>query len=368
MPDSSQPRESVQVTQSFMPPVEDYMGYVRDIFATRHLTNHGKYEQKLQRELAAYLRVPALELYSNGTLGLQLAIRLLGLNGKTVITTPFTYVATVSALLWEGCRVLLADIDSRSLCIDPMAVRRRIESEPDVAGILPVHVYGNACDVEAIGEIAAHYKVKCFYDAAHAIGSFLDGQSLFAFGDAAVGSFHATKLFHTIEGGCIAAPPERMRKLRLLGAFGHCGDSHECLGINAKLSEFHAAMGLCVLPHLPKIIGRRAAIGAIYDSLLDTRKGLRRPVLHPGLKWNHAYYPVIFPDNAALMHVMAVLTAKNIHPRRYFYPALSRLPYLPGQSCPIAEDIAERVLCLPLWAEMPDDLAEQIAALVNKAM
>lgn len=361
----------VQVTHSALPPLEDYLECVRDIFASHWLSNQGKYAQALEQALKTWLGVPELAICANGTLALQLALRMLGLNGKKVITTPFTYVATLSSLLWEGCTPVFADIDPQTLCIDPSAVEQRLREHPDVAGILAVHVYGNACDVDALAELARRHDLHVLYDAAHAFGTRLYGKSLFTFGDAATCSFHATKLFHTVEGGCIVTHSEAdLRKLRLLRAFGHRNDDHICLGINAKLSELHAAMGVCLLPLVPEIIEKRRALCAVYDEALrmgaaPRLRGLR---LHPGLQWNYAYYPVIFEDARDLQKTLAALRAENIHPRRYFYPSLSQLPYFPSESCPVSDSIAARVLCLPLAADMEEALVSRIAAIVRDAL
>lgn len=371
----ARPPGPVQVTKAPLPPLEDYLACVRRIFETHELTNMGEYARRLEKELAAALDAPVLIVCANGTLALQLALRLLGLNGKTVITTPFTYVATLSALLWEGCTPVFADIDPESLCMSPAEAARQLEAHPEAAGLLPVHVYGNACDVGALDGLARERGIPVLYDAAHAFGSRLDGKSLFAYGDAATASFHATKLFHTVEGGCIVArDPAARAQLELLRAFGHRGDSHYSLGINAKLSELHAAMGLCLLPELAANIARRTQITDIYDAAFGIgpdgaagREGLRRPRLAPGLEWNHVYYPVIFPDGATRARVAAALEAEDIHPRRYFYPSLTRLPYVETPPCPVSEDMAERVLCLPLWADMAPELAAEIADLTLAA-
>lgn len=360
----------VQVTRSTLPPLDLYMEHVRDMFASRQMTNQGAYARRLEASLAGFLNVPTLSLCANGTLALQIALRLLGLNGKKVITTPFTYVATLSALLWEGCTPVFADIDPRTLCIDPADVARLLEEHPDTAGILPVHVYGNACDVDRLANLAARHGLRVLYDAAHVFGSILDGKSLFAWGDAAVGSFHATKLFHTVEGGCVITPrTDDKARLDLLRAFGHVGDEHKCLGINAKMSELHAAMGLCLLPGIADILALRAEKAALYDKALRMADGssvLRRPALAPGLVWNHAYYPVIFPDHASLARTMAALRQRDIYPRRYFYPSLTRLPYVNSPACPVAEDMAERVLCLPFWPEIDEGLIAEIAGVALK--
>lgn len=357
----------VQVTRASLPPLEDFLSYVREIFASRQLTNQGKLVMRLEQALRDTLEVPALSLCNNGTVALQLSLRLLGLNGKKVITTPFTYVATLSSLLWEGCTPIFADIDPRTLCLDPAEVERRLAEHPDAAGILPVHVFGNACDVEALAAIARRHGLRILYDAAHAFGSTLDGRSLFDWGDAAVGSFHATKLFHTVEGGCVVThSAQDKERLGLLRAFGHRGDEHFCLGINGKMSELHAAMGLSLLPQLPDMLADRRQRAEMYDRELRLEASpLRRPALAPGLNWNHAYYPVIFPDHAMLMRAVAALQAENIFPRRYFYPSLTRLPYVDSPACPIADDTAERILCLPFWPDMDEALQVRIAALVR---
>ena len=358
----------VYVTQSSLPPCEEFINYVRSIFASRQMTNGGRYATELEQALTHYLKANCLALCANGTLALQLTNRLLGLNGKKVITTPYTYVATVSALLWEQCTPIFADIDAKTLCISPDAVRKQLQRHPDASGILPVHVYGNACDTEALESLGREYGIPVLYDAAHAFGSRLRGKHLPTYGDAAICSFHATKLFHTVEGGCVITPRrDDQARLRLLRAFGHEGDNHQCLGINAKMSELHAAMGLCLLPGMTDILDLRRYKVAIYDSALEScwELGLSRPRMAEGLEWNHAYYPVIFPNAAAMHRTLAALEARNIHPRRYFYPSLTRLPYLPGQSCPVAEDITERVLCLPFWPDMDEGIIHQIAEIIQ---
>lgn len=361
----------VAVTQSTLPPLEDYLSYVRQIFASHQLTNQSRFTQQLERELAAFLGAQTLIATANGTLALQLAIRHLGLAGKKVITTPFTYVATISALLWEGCEPVFADINPETLCLDPASVSDCLASHPDAAAILPVHVFGNAVDVAGMAEIAQEHQLKLLYDAAHAFGSKLDGHSLFTFGDAAIGSFHSTKLFHTVEGGCIVTPKkEDAPELALLRAFGHVNDDHRCLGINAKLSELHAAMGLALLPAVPDLIQKRAQKTSLYDSLLglpEAQKPFCTIRLAPGLEWNHAYYPLIFENGVLMRKALAALDKENIHPRRYFYPSLTQLPYIRSQKCAIAEDIASRIVCLPLWPDMDDAIIAKTAGIILAA-
>lgn len=360
-------RKAIQVTESFLPPREEFMAYIDNIFKSHSLTNQGPYVQTLERDLRAYLDVPQLTLCSNGTLALQLALRLLRLNGKKVITTPFTYVATLSSLIWEHCEPVFADIDQESLCLDPEAVRHALKDNPDTAGIMPVHVFGNACDVDAFALLAKEYDLHIIYDAAHAFGSRLYDKSLLDFGDASTCSFHATKIFHTVEGGCVVSPnSDDARKLGLLRAFGHVGDIHVCPGINAKMSELHAVMGLSILKYMRQNLEKRARVAGAYNKYLNISSNpeIRQPRLAKGLEWNHAYYPVIFSSEEQLLKVSKALNKENIFPRRYFYPSLTTLPYSPKQSCPVAEDIAKRIICLPFWADMPLELAEKIATLV----
>ena len=319
---------------------------------------------ELEQRLTDLLAVPHLALCANGTLALQLALRASGLAGKEVVVTAFSYAATVSALLWEGCTPIFADIDEDTLCLSPADAARRIG--PNTAGILPVHLYGNACDVEGIGTLAKDAGLITLYDAAQAFGSSLNGHSLPSFGDYATCSFHATKIFHTVEGGCVVTHDKSAAdKLRLMRACGHVGDTHIMPGTNAKLSEMHAAMGLSLIDRVQESIAARGRVAQIYDALLPVGGALRRPTLHPGLTHNHAYYPVVFESEAVVLRVMDTLQQENIHPRRYFYPALNTLPYLPDrQSCPTAESVARRVLCLPLYAELEERTVERIVQII----
>lgn len=362
-------KKDIFVTAASLPERDVYDTYVDRIFSSRWLTNNGSMLIELERELRKFLGVPYLELCANGTLALQLALRLLNLHGKKIITTPYTYVATLSALLWENCEPVFVDIDPYTMCLDPSLVEDCLKNDPDVAGIVPVHVYGNACDVEAFDLISERYKIPALYDGAHAFGSVYRGKSLLSYGHASICSFHATKIFHTVEGGCVIThKAEEDREARLMRAFGHVHDTHYTLGINTKLSELHAAMGLSLLPRITENLKQRARLTSLYDQYLTpaNNEHLRGLGLREGLIWNHAYYPVIFADSNMRARVMSALEKERIHPRRYFYPALTRLPYIHGQSCPVAEDISEKVLCLPLWPDMEDKLVERICGIINK--
>lgn len=360
-------KKPVYVTESFLPPKEEFTDLVNNIFESHTLTNQGPYVNQLESDLKKFLKLDHLVSCANGTLALQLAIRMFGLNGKKVITTPFTYVATLTSLMWENCIPVFADIDPQTLCLSPESAQAALEMHPDTAALMPVHVFGNACDVAGFAELAQKHNLKIIYDAAHAFGSELNGKSLLAHGDASTCSFHATKLFHSVEGGCIVAPNKKCaHKLGLLRAFGHIGDAYYEPGINAKMSELHAAMGLCVLKHTRANMQKRVKLAQIYNELLQIGQNphLATPRIASGLNWNHAYYPVIFKSENILVQVTKALNQKNIFPRRYFYPSLTTLPYAPKQVCPVADDIAKRIICLPFWPDMPEDTLKEVAEIV----
>jgi dTDP-4-amino-4,6-dideoxygalactose transaminase len=358
----------VQVTKARVPDYTAYTAYLESIFSTRYLTNHGSLSRLLESALRDYLRVPHIGLCANGTSALQLGLHVAGLAGKEVVTTPFSYVATVSALLWEGCSVRFADIEKDTLCLDPASVSETIT--PRTAGLLPVHIYGNICDVDALAAVARAGDLRVFYDAAQSFGSVYRERNVADFGDYVAYSFHATKIFHTVEGGgLVTRTPEDHDAFTLLLACGHRGDMHLRPGINAKLSELHAAAGLCLLDGTAANIAGRKRVSRMYDVLLPD-DGLRRPVLRPGLTYNYAYYPVIFESEATTLRAIERLHRDNIFPRRYFYPALNTLPYLQGerQSCPTAESIAPRVLCLPLYAELEESTVERIVYIIRNSL
>jgi dTDP-4-amino-4,6-dideoxygalactose transaminase len=359
--------EPIFVTRAVVPDFQEYSGYLEQIFASRHMTNDGICLRRLERELADRLRVAHVALCSNGTMALQIALHAAGMAGKKIATTPFSFVAATSALLWTGCAPVFIDIDEETLCMDPAKLADALDADADIRGLLPVHIYGNICDVESIEKVVKDAGVPLVYDAAQCFGSEYLGRSVLDYGDFAVCSFHATKVFHTGEGGAvIARTEEQLQAVHLLRASGHIGDTHIRLGINAKLSEFHAALGLCLLKRTADNIAGRKKVSALYDALLPER-GMRRPGRRPGLAYNYAYYPVIFDSESTVLRAMDVLRRENIFPRRYFFPALNTLPYLPlrGQSCPAAEDVARRALCLPLYAELEESAVGKIAAIIQ---
>ncbi len=359
----------VYVTKSRMPDEETFFRYCQDIFKSSQITNNGKYVHKLEYSLSAYLGVSHLLVCNNGTTSLMLALQCAGLAGKKVAVTPYTYVATLSALLWLGCEPVFIDIDPESLCLSPDLLRDRLKEEPDIAGVLPVHVYGLACDVESLESICKENGIVLIYDAAQAFGSRYKGKSLLDYGDYSICSFHATKIFHTAEGGCVIShSAEAHKKLSLARAFGHINDDHYSLGINAKMSELHAALGLSLLAETDEEIARRKELHDIYDQALDGLP-LRRPAIRDGLEWNNAYYPILLPDEESRSRVEKALSAQGIIPRRYFYPALNTLPYVKNEwrvSCLVAEETVKRILCLPMYGELREEDISCIVQYIQK--
>lgn len=355
----------IYVTRTYLPPREEYLRWLDKAYASHVLTNNGPIHKELEEALRARFEVPFLRLMANGTLALQLAIRALGVTGK-VITTPFSYVATTSAILWEGCEPVFADIDPRTGCIDPACIEKAVV--PGVTAILATHVYGIPCDVEAIEAIARRHGLHVIYDAAHAFDVTWKGRSILQWGDASTLSFHATKLFHTVEGGATVLKDfAHDKQLRLLRSFGHVLDEHFTLGINAKMSEVHAAMGMAILPHMPEVLRGRKAVMDRYDAALADLP-VQRPLVPEGTGYNYAYYPVFLRSAAEREHVLATLAKGGVHGRRYFFPSLDELPYVNGGACPRSRDLSMRALCLPLYPELEADEVDRIAGLLRQAV
>jgi len=351
----------INVSKPYLPSIEKYKELLDGIFSREWLTNNGPLVRQLEAELKDYLKTDNLLFVSNGTIALQLAIRALNLTGE-IITTPFSYVATTSSIVWENCRPVMVDIDPDTLNIDPEKIRRAIT--PSTSAILATHVYGNPCDVFAIDEIAREYGLKVIYDAAHAFGTSIDGESIFAWGDISATSFHATKLFHTVEGGAVfARDPDVLQVLATMRSFGQVGDDFVRVGINGKNSEFHAAMGIANLPHVDEILASRKALSLRYQKGLDGAN-LRRPLIRVPCTYNHAYFPVIFDSEAMLHRVTEALRQNDVFPRRYFFPSLSSLNYVGVQNTPISDDIASRVLALPLYFGLEGADVDRIASVI----
>jgi len=356
----------INVTKTYLPPLDQYNAYLQQIWSSGWVTNHGPLVEELQHKLKAYFGVKHLFFVANGTIALQIAIKALDLQGE-IITTPFSYVATTSSIAWQEKKPVFVDIDPQTLCLNASLLKQKITSR--TSAILATHVYGNACDVEAIQKIADEYGIKVIYDAAHAFGVNYNNRSLLQNGNISAISFHATKLFHTIEGGALITDDDDLAdKISYMMNFGHDGEEKFFgLGINGKNSEFHAAMGLCILPEMGKIIKRREEISRLYDQMLKSAQ-LKKQSLVNSLEYNYAYYPVIFPDENSLLKVKNAMNAEKIFPRRYFYPNLNTLNYIQQQEVPVADAIASKILCLPIYYEMKDAEVEQVASILLKTI
>lgn len=356
----------IPVTKPFLPDKDMYKHYIDQIFHRNWLTNNGPLVNDLELKIKKHQGLKHLIYVSNGTIALQLAIKALGLKGE-IITTPFSFIATTSSIVWEGCQPVFVDIDQETLNIDPTLIEAAITDR--TTAILATHVYGNPCNIEAIQEVADRHNLKVIYDAAHCYGVKYKGKSIFEYGDISTCSFHATKLFHTIEGGMVVTKdPEILKKLAYMRNFGFAGpEAFQELGINAKNSEVHAAMGLSILPDLEKIINRRVELCHYYDQKLQNLRA-RRPLWHPESTFTGAYYPIVFDEPELLNRCIKTLEGAKVHPRRYFFPALSRsLPYVEIRDLPVTDEVCQRVLCLPLYDTLSIEEIDLISRLMLRA-
>lgn len=364
----------IPVTKPYFPSRERLIKYLDGIYERQWLTNNGQLVQELTRRLEEYLGVKNLLLVSSGTLALQIAYRVLDVsgagpsNGLEAITTPFTFIATASSLKWEGVKPVFADIDSKSWCLAPNNIVAAIT--PNTRAIVPVHVFGNACDVEAIDAIAQKYKLKIIYDASHAFGVRYKGKSLLRHGDAATLSFHATKLFHTGEGGAIVFKRgEDLERARKMINFGITGlETIEELGINAKMNELQAAMGLCVLDEIEQIAKDRSAVTARYNHYLSGK--VQQQEIQKDTICNHAYYPVVMRSEDQARNLMALLHDSGILARRYFYPSLEGVKSLSNGElyCEESQKLAGRILCLPIYSGLSSEIIERVSSTVLKVL
>jgi len=340
----------INVTKPFSPPLDEVQAYLKDIWERNWFTNNGPLVNELELKLKEYLDLKYFLFLTNGTIAIQLAIKALGLNGK-IITTPFSYIATTSSILWENCEPVYADIDPATLNIDPSSVEKMIT--PDTTAILATHVFGNPCDIDALSAIANKHGLKIIYDGAHGFGSKYKGKSLLDFGDVCTTSFHATKLFHTIEGGAVTTQdPELLKRIAYMRNFGHNGpEDFECVGINGKNCEMHAAVGLVNLRYADDILRSRKELAEYYFSRMENLN-VQNVQINADGEWNYSYMPVIFPNEEQLLRSVTALNDNWTHPRRYFYPSLSTLRYHKSNSAPISESISKRILCLPLYHDL----------------
>jgi dTDP-4-amino-4,6-dideoxygalactose transaminase len=354
---------NIPVTKSFFPPLEEYNWQLKRIWKNQWLTNRGELVLELEEKLKHYLEVNNLLITNNGTIPLQIAVKLLGDNGE-IITTPFSYVATTSSIVWENCTPKFVDIHPEYLTIDETKIEAAITDKTTC--ILATHVFGNPCKIEAIEVIAKKHNLKVIYDAAHCFGVKYRGQSIFAYGDISTCSFHATKLFHTGEGGAIFCSDEKLRhKCFYSHNFGHNGPlDFYGLGINGKISELQAAMGLAIFPHINEIISKRKEVVDYYNANLDFSK-IRRMKSRENTEWNYSYYPIILQSEEQLLILVAALKRNEIVPRRYFYPSLNTIEYVKGQNMPISESIAKCILCLPLYVGLSKNELKKITEIID---
>lgn len=353
----------IPVTKPFLPPQQEYEKYLKGIWQRQWITNMGPLASDLEIKLKQHLKVKHLLFVTNGTIALQMAIKALDLKGE-IITTPFSFIATTSCIVWENCSPVFVDIDPKSLNIDPSKIEAAITEK--TSAILATHVYGNPCDVVAIEKIAAKHNLKVIYDGAHAFGVEINGKSIFEYGDISTCSLHATKLYHSGEGGLvITKDPQLLRKLAFIRNFGFNGpEAFAELGINGKNSEFHAAMGLANLEHIEAIHNKRKLLTEQYNMHLKKFKA-SSPLWHKDATLNYAYYPIVFQDEELMLKCIEKLKGKEIFTRRYFYPSLaSTLPYLEPQQFEVTDNIARRILCLPLYYDLSIEEVDLICRLL----
>ncbi len=355
----------LHVTKSFLPDLKEYVKYLEKIWDSHHLTNDGPFVKELEYKLGEFLEVENFIFVSNGTIALQLAIKGLDLKGN-VLTTPFSYCATTNVLIWEGCKPIFVDIDPISLTVNTQQIKSLSELN-SISGILTTHVYGNCGDLEEQEIISNHMGIPLIYDGAHAFGVKYKGKSIFNYGTVSTCSFHATKVFHTIEGGAVMTNDHKLaEKIRGIRSFGHKNDDYFDIGINGKNSEFHAAMGLVNFDHFSTIKKHRENSSSLYDSLL------KDPIIkfqyNSELDRNFSYYPIMFTSEELLLQVTEKLNNYQIYPRRYFYPSLNNLPTVTGNVCLNSEDISKRILCLPLSADITEGDIIKISSIIMSSL
>jgi dTDP-4-amino-4,6-dideoxygalactose transaminase len=353
----------INVTQTFLPPIDEYTSQVQRAYNNHWLTNRGELVKELESKLMDYLQLDNILIMNNGTVPLQIALKLLGQEGE-IITTPFSYVATTAAIVWENCIPVFVDIHPEYLTIDETKIEAAITEKTTC--ILATHVFGNPCHIDAIDAIAQKHNLKVIYDAAHCFGVNYKGKSIFDYGDVSTCSFHATKLFHTGEGGAVFCKDKALKqKIFYSHNFGHSSPTtFHGVGINAKISELQAAMGLAVYPYLNEILASRKEAVVFYNNNLEFRK-ISKLKLREDTNWNYSYYPVIFESETALLNAQKALNAEQIFPRRYFYPSLNTVNFVKHIKMDISDTVASRVLCLPLYVGLEKLAIKAIVSILN---
>jgi len=363
----------IYVTRPVLPPLEEFTEYLKQIWENKILTNQGPFHEQFERELAGYLGVKYLSLFTNGTLALVTALQTLRITGE-VITTPFSFVATTHSLWWNNIKPVFADIEPECYNLDPDRAEAAIT--PQTTAIMPVHVYGNPCKLERFQQIADTYGLKLIYDAAHAFGIKVNGRSILNFGDLSVMSFHATKVFNTFEGGAIICHDEATkRRIDNLKNFGFVNETTVVIpGINAKMNEFQAAMGLLQLKYVDEAIRKRGEIAKSYREGLRDVEGIICLNDMEGVEHCNPYFPVLIDRDKygkTRDHVYELLKEHNIYGRRYFYPLISRFPTYRGLESaqpgrmPIAERVSDQILCLPIYPDLQFEAIERIISVLK---
>lgn len=364
-------QKPIYVTQPFLPPLNEFFPYLEKIWESKFLTNGGPFHHQLEEALCEYLGVKHIALFTNGTIALVTALQALRITGE-VITTPYSFVATSHSLLWNGIKPVFVDVDPNTLNLDPAKVEAAIT--PQTTAIMPVHCYGHPCDVESIQRIADTYNLKVIYDAAHVFGVQDEGGSVLRHGDMSVISFHATKVFNTFEGGAIVCPDEKTKiRIDQLKNFGHVGEVNVVApGINGKMSEFNAALGLLQLKYVDQAIALRGQIDAAYREKLRGVKGIHCLGDSGEKVANYAYFPILVDEDYSISRDELYQRLKNhgIHPRRYFYPLISEFPMYRGlpsakrDNLPLATMAASQVLCLPIYPDLPMEVVDEVCSFI----
>lgn len=357
----------IQVTKPFLPPKKEVYKLFDSIWASEWLTNDGPLVNALESSLKEYLNLEHLIFVNNGTTALQIAIKALALEGE-IITTPFSFVATSSSIVWGSCKPVFVDICSNSFNLDPNLIEAAITSE--TSAILATHVFGQPCNIDAIEKIATKYGLKVIYDAAHCFGSLYKDKSVFSYGDISITSFHATKLFHTVEGGALfCSSSSLLDKASYMRNFGFEGThSFAEVGINGKNSEFHAAMGLVNLNYVDLILKKRKSLCLYYREKLNNM-AIKFQEHVTGGEPNYCYMPILLEDEAMTLNVIEALESNRIFPRRYFYPSLNTIPIFSAQQyCPVSESISSRIICLPLYHTLEIEDVDLITDIILEAV
>lgn len=356
--------KKINVTKSYLPPLEEYVDKLKKIWDNHFLTNYGPLNIELEQKLKQELQLTNIHFVNNGTIALQLAIEALNINEGEIITTPFSFIATASSIVWQKCKPIFVDIEKEHFNIDVNKIEEKITE--NTKAILAVHCFGFPCDVYKIKEIAEKYNIHIIYDAAHTFGVKYKNKSLLSYGDISCCSFHATKVFHTVEGGlCVVNNDKYNDKMNAIKNFGNEKGTYKYIGTNAKNSEFHAAMGLCVLEHFEEIISKRKYIYDSYTQRLS--KILEIPKIPQDCEYNYIYYPVLFKNEEQLLKVFNALNKNEIYPRRYFYPSLNKLEIFDCQKdYEVSQNIASRIACLPLDTYLSDSDINLICDIIEK--